>query len=377
MRHNMAKIVVLGSHADSLIKFRREMLIAMAAHNEVIACVPNAPQTVIDELKTIGVQYQDVPLARTGLNPVTDLLTVLKLYKIFKQLQPDVIFTYTSKPVIFGSIAARLAGIKKCYAMITGLGTYFIYNDFKSKIVRTIMAQLYKVALRFNTKVFFQNPDDRAVFAELGIFNDASRSVMVSGSGVNLDYFQVQEFPSVNPTFILIARLIRDKGVLEYLQAAYLLHQEYPESKFLLVGWVDAKQQAINMDTVQYYIDCGAITYLGALDDVRPALADASVFVLPSYREGTPKSVLEAMASGRAIITTDAPGCRETVIHGDNGYLIPVRDVRALYNAMRELILKPELISGMGQRSRAVAETKFDVNIINNTLLTSMELQHA
>jgi glycosyltransferase involved in cell wall biosynthesis len=372
----MARIIVLGSHADSLLKFRREMLTSMAMHNEVIACVPNPTTAIERDLQSIGVTCCHVPLERTGLNPLADLLLIFKLYQLFKILHADVLFSYTSKPVIFGTFAARLAGIKKCYAMITGLGTYFIYTDAKSRFVRSIIIVLYKLALHFNTKVFFQNPDDRAIFTQLKVFKCPLRTVMINGSGVNLEYFKTQELPGTI-SFILIARLIRDKGVIEYLQAARLLQQKYPQAKCLLVGWFDAKQQALNLDLIQEYVARGAITYLGALEDVRPALAQAAVFVLPSYREGTPKGVLEAMASGRAIITTDAPGCRETVVHGENGYLVPVKNVQELYAAMERLVLNPELISSMGQRSRAMAEQKYDVLQVNKTILTAMELSYA
>jgi glycosyltransferase involved in cell wall biosynthesis len=373
----MVKIVVLGSHADSLLKFRREMLASMAKNNEVVACAPNANSAIIAEMHKIGVQYCNVSLARTGLNPIFDLKTLYTLYQLFKQLKPDVLFAYTSKPVIFGTIAARLAGVKKCYSMITGLGTYFIYNDFKSQTIRLIMAMLYKIALSLNTKVFFQNPDDRNVFAKLKIFNDPEKTVMINGSGVNLDHFKVQEMPKNIPTFVLISRLIRDKGILEYLHAAQMLHAKYPQVKCLLVGWFDSKQQALNIADIQPYINRGEITYLGALDDVRPALAQAAIFVLPSYREGTPKGVLEAMAMGRAIITTDAPGCRETVINGDNGYLVATQDPIALFHAMEQFVLDPNKAITMGQRSRVLAEAKYNVHSINKTLLAAMGLQYA
>jgi glycosyltransferase involved in cell wall biosynthesis len=372
MRNKMAKIIVLGSHAESLVNFRKDMLREMARRNQVIACVPDASVAIITELETMGIEYRNVHLARTGLNPFADLATVVELYKLCKQLQPDQIFSYTIKPVIFGSIAAKLAGVKQIYSMITGLGSYFIHTDLKSTLVKYLMILLYKIAMSFNTKVFFQNPDDIADFARLKIFNDPKRTVMVNGSGVNLDYFSPIALPTGKISFLLIARFIQAKGLREYLAAAKLLKQQYPQLNFYLVGWTDNKDEALSAEFIQEYIDDGIVENLGKLADVRPALALSSVYVLPSYREGTPKSVLEAMASGRAIITTDVPGCRETVQHGDNGLLVPARDVAALRAAMEKFIIEPALIVQMGQRSREIAVNKYDVRKVNQAILLAM-----
>lgn len=372
----MAKILVLGSHAESLVNFRKEMLRDMARENKVVACVPDANAYVLQQLEGMGIEYQNIQLARTGLNPFADLITIYKLYKIIKQQHITAIFSYTSKPVIFGSIAAKLAGVKQIYSMITGLGSYFIHRDVKSQIVRTIMSILYKIALRFNTKVFFQNPDDVADFARFKIFNDPQRIVMVNGSGVNLDYFVPSPLPTPKLSFLLTARFIRAKGVFEYLDAAQQLKQKYPQLEFLLVGWFENKDEALDQAALQPYIDDQIIRYLGKLEDVRPALEQTSVFVLPSYREGTPKGVLEAMASGRAIITTDVPGCRETVIDGENGWLVPAKNVAALCAAMEKFITDPQLISTMGQRSRELAVSKYDVKKVNQVILSAMGLNY-
>jgi len=195
---------------------------------------------------------------------------------------------------------------------------------------------------------------------------------MINGSGVNLDYFVPSPLPAPAVTFLLTARFIRAKGVFEYLAAAKNLKQKYPQLEFLLVGWFENKDEALDQAALQPYIDAEVIRYLGKLDDVRPALAQTSVFVLPSYREGTPKGVLEAMASGRAIITTDVPGCRETVIDGDNGWLVPARDVTALCAAMEKFITQPSLIATMGQRSREIAVSKYDVKKVNQVILSAM-----
>lgn len=379
MRHNMAKILVLGSHAESLIIFRQDMLKAFALQHEVVACIPEGKTSAItysvqEKLQAIGVRCRFIKLDRTGLNPYYDLGTIYALYKLFKQEKPDQVFAYTGKPVIFGSIAAKLAGVPQIYSMITGLGSYFIHTDFKSRIVRGLMSSLYKVALSFNTKVFFQNPDDIADFAQHQIFNDYKRTVLTNGSGVNLDHFNAIPLPQDKISFLLTCRFILAKGVLEYLRAAEQIKQQYPHVEFLLVGWYETKAEAIQPTVIQEYVDKGIVKYLGKLEDVRPALAQTSVFVLPSYREGTPKTVLEAMACGRAIITTDVPGCRETVVIGENGLLVPARDIASLHAAIEKFIINPTMITNMGQRSREIAVAKYDVKQVNRVIIEAMEL---
>jgi glycosyltransferase involved in cell wall biosynthesis len=368
----MARILVLGSHAESLIIFRYDMLVAMAQQHEVIACVPDASPIVIKKLEAIGIECLDVNLSRTGLNPWADIKSLYQLYKIFKLVRPDQVFAYTGKPVIYGSIAAKLAGVSQIFSMITGVGSYFVHQDLKSRVVRLIMTTLYKIALSFNTKVFFQNPDDIKDFASFKIFNDPSRTVLTNGSGVNLQQFTNLPLPTDKISFLLTARFILAKGVMEYLAAAQEIKKQYPQVEFLLVGWYENKDEAIQPAIIQSYIDQGIIRYLGKLDDVRPALSQASVFVLPSYREGTPKTVLEAMACGRAIVSTDVPGCRETVIEGENGYLVPARDVASLRQALEKFIIDPDLIKTMGQRSYQIAVSKYDVVQVNNIILNAM-----
>lgn len=373
----MAKILVLGSHAESLLVFRYDMLKALAQKHTVIACIPQAADRAIDEmvqqkLHAIGVAYRTVKLNRTGLNPCYDLGTIYALYKIFRAQKPDQVFAYTGKPVIFGSIAAKLAGVPQIYSMITGLGSYFIHQDFKSRMVRRIMSLLYKIALHFNTKVFFQNPDDIADFARLKIFVDQTRTVLTNGSGVNLQHFEQLPLPN-NICFLLTTRLILAKGVIEYLAAAESIKAQYPDVEFLLVGWHENKDEAIPPVLIHDFVDRGIIKFLGKLSDVRPALLRASVFVLPSYREGTPKTVLEAMACGRAIISTDVAGCRETVVVGENGLLVPARDIASLRAAMEKFIINPTMISQMGQRSRELAVAKYDVTQVNQVIFEAME----
>lgn len=371
----MAKVLVMAGYADSLVNFREEMLCAMVENgHEVMACAPGNSPEVEQALFDIGVAYYPIALNRTGLNPILDLMSIYRLTVLFRKLKPDVVLAYTIKPVIYGSIAVRLANVKRIYSMITGLGYAFTGSSFKSRLVGSLAGKLYQLALGFNQRVFFQNPDDRDLFIEKRILKDSIKTILINGSGVNLDVYQSIEIPS-SISFLLIARLLRDKGIYEYASAARIIKKEYPQVKFYLAGWLDDNPAAINKDDLQVWQDTGDIEYLGCLPDVRPALADCSVYVLPSYREGTPRTVLEAMATGRAIITTDVPGCRETVDHDKNGVLVPVKDVEALVEAMRLFIEKPLLINTMGKASRQMTEQKYDVHKVNTMILETMGLK--
>ena len=221
-------------------------------------------------------------------------------------------------------------------------------------------------------KVFFQNPDDESLFQNLGIIKTSdNKSVVVNGSGVDLKKFNTSPFPT-KIQFLLIARLLGDKGVREYFKAAKAVREKRPDIKFGLVGWIDNHPDAISKQELDERIDAGDIFFYGRMDDVKPAISESSVYVLPSYREGTPRTVLEAMAMGRPIITTDAPGCKETVKDGINGYIVKVKSSQALVKAMFSFIEQPELIESMGNNSRKIAEDKYDVDKVNKHMMLEM-----
>jgi glycosyltransferase involved in cell wall biosynthesis len=226
--------------------------------------------------------------------------------------------------------------------------------------------------------VFFQNPDDLALFQERGILQPHTPVCVVNGSGVDVASFAVRPLPAAALAgavrFLFIGRLLGDKGVREYAQAARLLKRSHPQVQCALVGWIDSNPNAISQAELDGWVADGSIEFLGRLADVRPAIEACSVYVLPSYREGTPRTVLEAMAMGRAVITTDAPGCRETVVDGDNGFLVPVHSVDALAEAMARFITDPTLAARMGQRGRQLAEEKYDVHKVNAVMLKEMGL---
>jgi len=378
------KFLIIASYPASILKFRGALIQALQDKGfDIHIAAPefNDYPEERDNLIALGYIVHDIPMQRTGTNPAIDAKTLLALYHLMRKIKPDYMMAYTIKPVIYGSLAAKLARIPQRFALITGLGYAFQGADeqgYKKSNLQKIMHKLYSVALASTHKVFFQNPDDEALFKSMGILTPNASTTVVNGSGVNVSEYNVVPFPIINnkpaPRFLLIARLLGDKGVKEYSQAARLIKSKHPQAQFDLVGWIDDNPDAIKQQDLDSWINEGLFNFWGKLDDVQPAIAASSIYVLPSYREGTPRTVLEAMAMGRPIITTDAPGCRETVIDGQNGYLVPVKSVDELATAMERFIINPELIEKMGMASRALAEKKFDVHSVNKSMLKAMGL---
>lgn len=371
------KIVLIASYNKSLLIFRGALLAAMVqAGHEVIACAPGPDPAVIEPLQQLGVRYEPIFLDRTGINALRDTRTLIHLTRLLRQLNPDITLGYTIKPVIFGSLAARLARIPHRFSLITGLGFAFVDGPgttLKKRVLNRLIRVLYRAALSTNRIVFFQNPDDKELFLQLGLVNSA-QVVVVNGSGVDLEHFYQAPLQAESSVFLLIARLLKDKGIREYIEAAQIIKARYPHATFLLVGPVDSNPAAIPAEEVATWKSSGCIEYLGEVSDVRPVIARSTVYVLPSYREGMPRTILEAMAIGRPIITTDVPGCRETVIEGYNGILVAPRDPESLAEAMERFISHPELVTQMGNHSRKLAEEKFNVHGVNEQMMKAMGL---
>ncbi|MFX4263320.1 glycosyltransferase family 4 protein [Pelotomaculum propionicicum] len=370
----MAKILIFGGYAKSLTNFRGELIKDMVRLGHQV--IGMAPETGFEgELNAIGAQYQRVPLQRTGLNPLKDLAALRLLVKEFRQMQPDILLSYTIKPVIYGSLAARAAGVPRVYSMITGLGYAFAGRSLKQKLLLSLVRILYSQSLRKNARVFFQNPDDIAVFRKFHLLPNGDSAVLINGSGVDIRKFSFVKAKTNPVIFLLMARLIREKGIAEYVEAARLLKPRFPEARFQILGPPDSNPSAIRQEEIAAWQSEGIVEYLGQTNDVRPYISECSVFVLPSfYPEGTPRSILEAMSMGRPVITTDAPGCRETVRRNMNGFLVPVKDSLALADAMERFIVNPSLVTEMGIRSRVTAEEKYDVRKVNRSILEAMDL---
>lgn len=368
------KVMVIGGLAESLINFRGPLLREMVTRgHHVTACAPGASTMVKNALGEMGVSYKDIMIDRVSINPASDIKALYAYVSAFKKIKPDVVLSYTIKPVIYGSIAARMAKVPHIYSMITGLGYVFIGDSLNRRMISLVARLLYSISLRLNKRVFFLNPDDISLFLELGILKKEEDTVLINGTGVDIDKFSQKPFPD-GVSFLLIARLLKDKGIYEYIEAAHIIKEKYSSVNFRLVGWLDENPACIEKYELEAWIESGVIEYLGKLEDVRPALADASIYVLPSYREGIPQTVLEAMAMGRPIITTDAPGCRETVMDGKNGFLVSTKNVKSLVDAMEKFINEPTLIKKMGMKSRQIVEGKYDVHKVNAVIMKTMGL---
>lgn len=353
-------VVLIASYAPSLWTFRRHLIAALSKKGyRVVACAP-AHGAALEKLAALEVEFVPLGPARTSLNPMRDVQYLCGLVRLCRRVRPAAVISYTAKPVIWGSLAARWAGVKTVVGMVTGLGFAFTGSPASRSWVSAAVERLYRIALRRCDSVIFQNPDDQRVFTDRRLVSRSGKSFVVNGSGVDLAEFQPTKLPGT-PVFLLVARILADKGVREYCQAAAIVKRKRPEVCFRLVGWFDrGNPRAISPEELDGWCANGVVEYRGAVEDVRPEIAQCRVYVLPSYREGTPRTVLEAMAMGRPIITTDAPGCRETVRPGWNGYLVPVRDSAALAAAMESLLVEQNLAETMGANSRRLAESRYD-----------------
>jgi glycosyltransferase involved in cell wall biosynthesis len=373
----MAKVLVIGSLAESLINFRGDLLRHLVAlRHDVHVAAPPGPAWVDERLAAWGVVRHELPLQRTGTGWSADLRLVATIRRLCLAERPQVLLGYTIKPVVYGAIAGRLAGVPRIAAMITGLGfTFMPVSRLRGRLVQQVARLLYRVALRCAHVALFQNPDDEAEFRRAGLLPAGLQVVRIHGSGINVARYSAQPLPEGPLSFLLIARLLADKGVREYLQAARAVRSARPDARCHLIGPFDSNPAAISHQEIDQAVAEGSVAYHGAVQDVRPALADCHVYVLPSYREGMPRSVLEALATGRPVITTDAPGCRETVEPGVNGLLVPVADAHALADAMlRMASLGRDDLQRMGAASRRLAEGTYNVELVNGDIVRALRL---
>ncbi len=364
----MKKLIVLAAHTRSLLTFRLPLMKAFLARGwEVVALGPGEEAEWSPRFSGHGVRFRPVPLERNGLNPFADWKTCRALERIFREEAPELLFCTQAKAVVYGLPAAKKAGVPRRFALVAGLGSIFRGTGLKSALLRRLLSFQYRRALKHAKGVLFQNPDDSATFLRLGLV--APEQIhRIPGSGVDLERFTPTPLPQ-EPVFLLVARLLKDKGIREYLLAAREVKRRLPQCRFLLVGPFDSNPTALTPAELRPFQEEGTVEYWGEQEDVRPALAQASIFVLPSYHEGTPMSVLEAMACGRPILTTDVPGCRETVVPGVNGLLVPPRQVPPLQEAMETLARDPALRQRMGEESLRLAREKFSATLVTGMLL--------
>ncbi len=359
----------MGGLARSLVNFRGHLLKRLCADgHDVIACAGDDDPAVRRQLADWGVGFRPVPLSRTGRNPLDELRVVRRLTGLLRELRPDVFLGYTVKPVIYGGWAAEQAGVPRRIGLITGLGSAFMPRDWKGRALRRVVVELYRSALARYDRVVFQNPDDCEEFRGRRLVHN-DQIARVHGTGIDLSEFPVTPLPEDRPRFLLIARLLREKGIAEYAEATRLVKAAVPGAVCRLLGPVYDSPCAISLEQVRDWERSTGLEYLAETDDVRPFLAECNVYVLPSYREGVPRSTQEALAMGRPVITTDVPGCRETVVQGVNGWLVPSQKSEPLASAMLTLAGDAALRLRMGHESRRLAESRFDVHRINETLV--------
>lgn len=374
---NVMKTVILTNQARSMAIFWRVLIGRMRSQGMDITClVPPGDLISERDLREMGARVINYPLDRKGLNPIRDIKTFLALRNIFQAEKPDLLFTATIKPVIYGCLAAYMAKVPGIYAAITGLGYAFEANTFFKKIINRVGAGLYSAALRHATAVFFQNKDDEHVFQAQGILERNAKVFFSRGTGVDIKHFSPAPFPPLPPDgpviFLLVARLLEAKGLAEYALAAKILHEKFPDARFQLLGPPEQGRGAVAMADVEKWDKAGHIEYLGQSKDVRPCIAASHAAVLPSWREGTPTSLMEAMSMGRPCVATDVPGCREVVREGENGWLAKRGDPRSLAMCMEKFLQDPASIASMGAASRKMAIDDFDAVKVAEGIIRDM-----
>jgi glycosyltransferase involved in cell wall biosynthesis len=358
----LARLLILVNDPAFFCSHRLPVaLAAQAAGYEVHIATSAGP--AVNSIVRAGFTHHVLPLSRSGLNPFKELLSFLMIFWLMLRLRPKLVHLVTIKPVLYGGLAARIARVPCVVAAVSGLGFIFTAHGVKAVVRRWMAGAFYRVALGHgNLKVIFQNPDDRASLAKLAHLPD-SKVAMIRGSGVDLAQYDHTPLPSDVPVVLLAARLLADKGVREFVQAARLLKQRGASARFCLVGTVDrANPTSLTDAELAHWASEGIVELWGHRSDMSLVLAAAQVVVLPSYYgEGLPKVLIEAAACGRAVVTTDHPGCRDAIVPGVTGILVPVRNAAALADALVGLINDPELCEAMGNAGRALAERAFDV----------------
>jgi glycosyltransferase involved in cell wall biosynthesis len=362
------RVILFGSYGPSLTNFRGPLIAALVARgHQVFALAPDIGDAIAGELRALGAEPVSVALQRGSLDPRVARRTARQVERLFRELRPDAVIAYTITPIVLGAGAAAAVGAR-FIPIVTGLGYSFLGGLRPKRLLLRLAAMaMYRRAFGRAAIALFQNEDDRRDFRRMRLLPRRLPTAIVNGSGVDLGRFEAQPVPE-GPSYLMISRFLKEKGLREYARAGAALKRAHPDARFKLVGWLDHSPDAVSQAELDAMI-AGGVENVGQLEDVRPALAEASVYVLPSYREGTPRSVLEAMAVGRAIVTTDAPGCRETVVDGVNGFLVAPGDADALRVAMARFINDPALARRMGRESRRMVEEKYDVNKVNEAIM--------
>lgn len=375
------RVVLLSTVASSFYGFRADLIRTLLKKgHQVYAFTSEYTAEDLKKIEKLGATPITYTLNRGGLNPLADMIATYRLSKKIKIINPDLVFSYFSKPVIFGTLAAKLARASRVVGMLEGLGYTFTEQpeglSKKTQLIKKIQVFLYNIALPQLDQLIFLNPDDPKDLLEKYAIN-VKKVEVLGGIGLNLQDYSYQVLSNIHLPlkFLFIGRLLKEKGIHEFVQAAKLVKKIYPDTQFTVLGAIDPHNLgALQQKELDTLISSNIIQYPGHVSNIKDWIADSHVFVLPSYREGVPRSTQEAMAIGRAVITTDVPGCRETVVDGVNGFLVPKWDSEALAEKMIYFIEHPEQIQLMGAESYKIAVEKFDAEKVNQRLVNILGL---
>jgi glycosyltransferase involved in cell wall biosynthesis len=360
------KILILGTVPNDLLNFRANLIKdIIKKDHQVIASSSSLDTNSNIHVKKLGISYEPIFLNRHGLSLIGDSRTLINLLNLFKKQKPHLVLAHGIKLVIWGGISARIRNIP-FFALITGLGFAFQGKSFKRRLLTKLVSFLYRIALSHSKAVIFQNKDNRDLFIKKGIV-PRSKTHIVNGSGVDIKKYSYTKQPDNDVSFLLVSRLLGEKGLREYAAAAKIVKAKFHNIKFDLVGAEDASLDAIPLEEVISWSNY--VNYNGSTLDVRPYIKKCHVYVLPSYHEGLPRSTLEAMSMGRPILTTNATGCKETVDEGINGFMVPIGSIKKLAEKMIWFIENKDKIQTMGEQSRIIVESRFDVRRVNEDML--------
>lgn len=374
------KIVIIGTVASSFLGFRADLIKSLLEKKHTVyAFTSEYSKEQLSLIESSGVIPVTYKLSRGGISPLADIKSTYELSKKIKKIAPGLVFCYFSKPVIFGTMAAKLAKVPKVIGMLEGLGYTFTEQpnqvSRKTRVIKKAQVLLYKIALPQLDKIIFLNSDDpKDLLDKYSI--KVKQVEVLGGIGLNLEDYRYSSVYPTQPTFIFIARLLAEKGIHDYIAATKIVRNSYPNAKFIVLGIIDKKALgALTEEELQEVTQANIVEYPGHVNNVSEWIRNSSVFVLPSYyREGVPRSTQEAMAIGRAVITTDVPGCRETVVDGVNGFLVEKWNPQALAEKMIYFIENPEDIKKMGYESYKIAQEKFDADKVNKRLINMLGL---
>ncbi len=373
------KIILIGTTASMMLQFRQDLIKLLLNKNLVVyTFICEYKKEELAQLEKLGAIPVTYTMARGGLNPFADLKAIKELTNKIKAIQPEIVFSFFAKPVVYGTLAARKAKVPRVYGMLEGLGYFFTEQpkgqSFKTKLVRQIQILLYKIAIPKLDALILLNPDDKK---DLLISSNvkAKEVHILGGIGLNLEQYRYSTAPIDPINFLFIGRLLREKGIFEFIEAAKKVKKQYPNAQFTVIGSIDPQNMgALSQQELDHLIAENLFEYPGYVNNIQDWIKESSVFVLPSYREGVPRSTQEAMAIGRPVITTDVPGCRETVIDGVNGFLIPKWNPEVLAEKMIYFIENPDQVNAMAEESYKIAVERFDVNKVNEKLISILKI---